>query len=122
MQLTIKTAADLAAEAKERARNAITARRDQAMKAGTTVGSVTIATDDVSQARIIGAAGAAMDDPDMTLNWKCTGGQFYALDAATILAVARAVRAHVQACFDREAELLADLAAGEPYDIDAGWP
>ena len=45
-----------------------------------------------------------------------------ALDAATIIAVAQAVRAHVQACFDRENALLAALDADEPYDIEAGWP
>jgi hypothetical protein len=33
------------------------------------------------------------------------------LDAATILAVAQAVRTHVQACFDREATLSAQVEA-----------
>ena len=122
MSLIIKTPADLEDEAKDRQKAAITARRDQALQAGVTVGSVTISTDDTSQSRIIGAAVAVMDDPDVTVNWKGADGQFHTLDAATILAVARTIRAHVQACFDREAELLADLKAGEPYDIDAGWP
>ena len=122
MSLIIKTSADLEAEAKDRQKAAITARRDQALRAGVTVGSVTISTDDASQSRIIGAAVAAMDDPDVTIKWKGADGQFHTLDAVTILAVARTVRVHVQACFDREAELLADLDAGEPYDIDAGWP
>jgi hypothetical protein len=51
-----------------------------------------------------------------------------ALDAQAVTAVAMAVRAHVQACFDREAELKAQIeAAATPeeisaVDIGAGWP
>jgi hypothetical protein len=35
---------------------------------------------------------------------------------------AQAVRTHVQACFDREAELLDAMMPGAAYDIEAGWP
>lgn len=122
MTLIIKTAEDVQAEEKQRARDRITARRNLALVAGTTVEGVRLYTDDVSQARITGAAVAAMDDPTIIVNWKCGDGSFVPLDAPTILMMARAVRAHVQASFDREAVLLAALDAGEPYDIEAGWP
>jgi hypothetical protein len=50
------------------------------------------------------------------------------LDHATLIAVAQAVRALVQSCFDREATLsaaisaAADAAALAAIDIEIGWP
>ena len=121
-QLNIKTPADLADEAKQAARDAIKARRNQAMKSGMTVSGVPVHTDDQSQSRIMGAALAATIDPATTVKWKGSDGGFVMLDAPTLIAIAQAIRAHVQACFDREAELLAALSEGDEYDIDAGWP
>ena len=121
-QLNIKTAEDLADEANQAAREAIKARRNHAMNSGITVAGVPVHTDDQSQSRIMGAALAATIDPDTTVKWKASDGGFVMLDATTIIAIAQAIRAHVQACFDREAELLAALSAGDEYDIDDGWP
>ena len=100
-------------------------RRDVALAAGTSVNGISIQTDDISQQRITGAALAAMINPNATFNWKVAGGSFVTLDAPTVLALAQAVRVHVQACFDREAELLEELGAiedPEQLDIDADWP
>lgn len=119
--LTIKTAEDLAAEAVDRERDRIKARRNTALASGTTVSGMPIATDDTSQSRITGAALAVTLDPETTIQWK-TGSGFVMLDAAQVIGIAQAVRAHVQACFDREAELLAALQAGDAYDIETGWP
>jgi len=119
--LTIRTAEDLATEARQAERDRIKARRNAALVTGTTVAGMSIATDDTSQSRITGAALAVTIDPEATVQWK-TGAGFVTLDAAQVIAVAQAVRAHVQACFDREAALLAALEADEAYDIDAGWP
>jgi len=116
------TAEAKAERVKARELDRITARRNAALSSGATIGGVSIHTDDVSQQRIVGAALAATLDPEITVNWKCADGTFVTLDASTIIAIAQAVRAHVQCCFDREAELLDALAAGEAYDIDAGWP
>lgn len=120
--LTIQTAEDLATEARAGIRAAIKSRRDRALDAGTTVGGMPVATDDTSQSRITGAALAVTLDPGATIRWKCADGAFATLDAAAIIVIAQAVRAHVQACFDREAALLAALDAGEAYEIDTGWP
>lgn len=81
-----------------------------------------VQTDDLSQQRIVGVALAATVDPTTAVRWKVADGSFVTLDAPTIIAIAQAVRAHVQACFDREAELLDLIAAGETPDIDTGWP
>lgn len=115
------TAGQQASAADRAARDRIKARRDMAMAAGITVGGVSLATDDLSQQRITGAALAAMLDPDYAVQWKAGQG-FVALTASQVIVLAQAMRAHVQACFDREAELLAALETGVPFDIETGWP
>ena len=103
-------------------RDRIRARRDRAVSAGIAVAGVTVHTDDLSQQRILGAAVAVMRDPSLVINWKTADGTFVPLDAEAVLAAADAVRAHVQACYDREAELLGALDAGGVIDPGAGWP
>lgn len=78
-----------------------------------------IRTDRESQAMITGAALKAMQDETYTCKWKTESG-FVELTAPQILAIADAVRAHVQACFDHEAELLPLVDAAETAeDLDA---
>ena len=114
--------AEMAARKQQLAQR-IASRRWQAETAGTTVSGMPLDTDRDSQALITGAALAAMLDPEYSIQWKTQGG-FVELDAQQIIAVASAVRAHVQACFDREAELLAELDAGTltPEMLEEGWP
>ena len=64
-----------------------------------------IRTDRESQSLITGAALKAMQDNTYTCRWKGIDG-FVELTAPQIIAIADAVRAHVQSCFDHEAELL----------------
>ena len=93
--------------------------------AGVEVNGITIDTGRDSQALITGAAVAAVLDDDYSLNWKTEAG-FVHLTAPEIIAVAQAVRAHVQACFDREAELCALVDAAETKEeldeIIISWP
>jgi hypothetical protein len=107
---------------KAQKRRQIKDRRDIAISAGTTSNGMTIATDDLSQQRITGAALAATIDPTTTVKWKMPDDTFVNLDSNQIIVIAQLVRAHVQACFDRESELLADLDAGRDYDLNSGWP
>jgi hypothetical protein len=101
----------------------IAARRWQAEVAGIDVGGMRIDTGRDSQALITGAAVSAMLDPDYSVRWRTAAG-FVDLNAEQIIGLASTVRAHVQACFDREAELLEALAEGTltPEMIDTGWP
>lgn len=101
---------------------AIKARRDHAITAGITVAGVQIHTDETSQTRIMGAAVAAMLDPDYSVQWKAADGTFVMLAAVQVIGIASAVRAHVQACFDREAVLRTAVISEQPFDIEAGWP
>jgi len=88
-------------EAKAAKKAEIAAARYAAEIAGVTVGGVTVRTDRESQALITGAALKAMQDATYTCRWKTESG-FVTLDAATIIAIADAVRSHVQTCFDAE--------------------
>lgn len=90
----------------ENKRDEITNKRYEAETAGIEIFGNKIATDRESQALITGAALQATVDKDYTCQWKTQSG-FVTLTAEQILGIAQAVRAHVQACFNREAELLA---------------
>ena len=103
--------------AKSAKRAEIAAARWEAETAGIDVNGFTVRTDRESQALITGAALAAFADPDYTCQWKTEAG-FVSLDSVQIKAVAQAVRAHVQSCFDREAELLPLIeAATSPEEL-----
>lgn len=101
----------------------IAARRYEAETSGTTVEGMPVNTERDSQALLTGAALQAMIDPNYTVRWKTAGG-FVGLDAQQIIGLASAVRAHVQACFDREAELVAAVEDGSYTEemLSAGWP
>ena len=104
-------------------RAAVAARRYLAEVAGITVDGMAIDTGRDSQALITGAALAAMLDPAYACRWKTPAG-FVELTAEQIIAVAQAVRAHVQAAFDREAELLGAIVNGTytAAMLEEGWP
>lgn len=76
-----------------------------------------------SQGLITGATLASVLDPSYVCNWKTPTG-FVELNASTLAAVSQAVRAHVQACFDREAELITALDNGTFNEgmLEEGWP
>lgn len=98
-------------------------RRWQAEVAGITVNGMQVDTGRDSQALITGATVQAMLDPSYALRWKTAAG-FVDLNAEQIIGLASTVRAHVQACFDREAELLEAVGSGNFEDamLEAGWP
>ena len=106
-------------EAKAAKMAEIAACRYAAEIAGVTVGGFTVRTDRESQALITGAALKAMQDATYTCRWKTESG-FVTLDAATIIAVADAVRSHVQGCFDAEyAKCVLIDAAQTVEDVEA---
>jgi len=104
-------------------RAAVAAERYKRETAGITVDGMAIDTSRDSQALITGAAVAAMLDSAYACRWKTPTG-FVEMSAELIIAVASTVRAHVQACFDREAELLQAIDGGSYTYVmlDEGWP
>jgi hypothetical protein len=116
-------------EAQTQALQDLASRRYQAESAGTTFAGFPLATDPVSQAKITAAYVKASADADYTIpSWKFGPGIFAPLDAATIIAAANAMEAHVQACFANEAALSGQIMAATDgaelaaVDLEAGWP
>lgn len=108
---------------------ALAARRWEAQTGGTTLNGLPVKTDETTTANITAAYFKASQDPSYVVrNWKMETGFFTALDAATVIAIGGAIEEHVQACFDREADLTtaimlaADVAALNAIDIETGWP
>lgn len=122
-EFTMEEQAERDAQLRAELAQQIADRRWQAETAGIDVASMRVETDDRSKLLINGAALESMLDPAYAMQWKTPAG-FVELDSAKVLAVARAVRAHVQECFNREAELLEALEAGTftPDMLDQGWP
>lgn len=109
-------------------------KRDQVIGAGIVLGGAEITTDNLTQQRLAAArivAKEALDNSEeYSVDWKAANG-WLVLDAAQIVAIADAVRAHVQACFTNEKNhfiALGDLLSAEDkqgiiaYDITTGWP
>jgi hypothetical protein len=90
---------------------------------GVTFDGLQIETTRDSQALIASTGLSAVLDPEYRCNFKTVTG-FVEIGSAQIIAIAKAVRAHVQACFDRELTLLRAIEAGEFHDdmLSQGWP
>jgi hypothetical protein len=90
---------------------------------GIAVEGLRIETSRESQALIASTGLSAVLDPQYRCNFKTLSG-FVEIGAAQILSIAQAVRAHVQACFDRELELLQAIEHGTYSDemLKEGWP
>lgn len=101
----------------------IAQRRYEAETGGMQYAGLFIETDDRSKLLINGAALEATMDPAYSVRWKTSEG-FVTFNSHQAIGLARAVRAHVQACFDREAELLEEVADGtfDRAHLDTGWP
>lgn len=101
----------------------IAARRFQAETGGVIVEGVQVNTERDSQALLTGAAFATTLDPAYHIKWKAATG-FVDLTGEQILGIASQVRAFVQNCFNREAELLGAVADGSitAEMLEEGWP
>jgi hypothetical protein len=116
------------AEAKAARLAALADRRWRAETAGVVVNGARLPTDLATQGKLTAAVVASVLDNSYSVRWKLADGSFTLFDHATLVAAAQGVRAHVQACFDREAQLVAlidaakDEAALAAIDIESGWP
>ncbi len=104
----------------------IAERRYEAETSGVIFNGMKLDTSRDSQGLIAGAAVAALIDDNYSLAWKvptAPGGRV-TLTAVEVLAIASVVRAHVQACFNREFALNDAVADGSFSSamLDEGWP
>lgn len=79
---------------------------------GIMVGSMEVSTDRQTQQMINGAFNMAQQDAEFKTMWKGSDGSFTELDAETIIALAKAIGAHVSACFSVEATAVAKINSG----------
>ena len=101
----------------------IAARRFEVETGGVTVAGVKLNTERDSQSLLTGAAFAASIDPAYHIKWKAATG-FVDLTGEQVIGLASQVRAFVQNCFNREAELLGAVADGSitAEMLEEGWP
>ncbi|MDU9022274.1 DUF4376 domain-containing protein [Pseudomonas corrugata] len=92
--------------------------------AGTVVNGLSVSTDRTTQSKLTGAALQASRNSDYTVDWKLSDGSFVALTSTAILALADGISHYVQACYSREAVLLAALSDGSFTEamLREGWP
>ena len=95
------------------------AYRNQRVYEGITVGGVNVDTDDLTQQRIMATRILAKEDENYTVNWKTESG-FVELNATQVIAVADAIRTHVQKCFDAEATI-SDTTFDSKEDIETAF-
>lgn len=102
---------------------AVASERFRREGVGIVVDGLQIETTRDSQALIASTGLSAVLDPEYRCNFKTVDG-FVEIGSAQIITIAKAVRAHVQACFDRELTLLRAIEAGEYHDemLSQGWP
>ena len=121
------TQAEMDERDKQSLMNRIARTRYEHETGGTTVDEMHVATDRQSQALVSGAFSSAKDAKEtgepFSIRWKSAGG-WVELDADQMIGLGRAVRAHVQACFDREKDLTEAVADGtfEESMLSEGWP
>jgi hypothetical protein len=101
----------------------IAAKRFKHETAGILFNELKVETSRDSQAAITAAALSAVINPTYVCTWKTETGPIE-LTATQLISLANQVRTHVQTCFDREFQLLAQLATDtyEPDMLDHGWP
>ena len=73
--------------------------RTRKVAGGMTAAGVPVKTDDVSRGYIDGQAAAAAADPNFTTKWFGSDGQFYNVDAETMIAIGKAVSDHTNDCY-----------------------
>jgi hypothetical protein len=102
-------------EAPKPTKSDLSSIRDRHLYGGITVSGMTIGTDNLTQQRIMAARIIAKEDDTYTVCWKLPSG-FVELEADQIIAIADAIRAHVQSCFEAEATVLLDIADYETLE------
>lgn len=106
----------------------VAAKRWQVETNGITVTGTQIKTDRESQAQLISAYTSLKGGLIADTQWKAADGSFTLVTLAEIEPVAKAVVAHVRACFAAERShndaitLLQTQAELDAYDIHTGWP
>ncbi len=104
------------ADAKESKLKELAADRYREETGGITVGSAIISTDRDSQAMMTGALLSLKSGLVASVNWKGEN-EWVSLTLAELEPIAQAVSMHVQACFTKEGQLAAQVAAAQTVEV-----
>ncbi len=74
-------------------------QRTRKVAAGMTAAGIPVKTDDISRGYIQGGRSAAEANPDVITKWYGSDGQFYDVDAPTMIAMSDAVAKHTNDCY-----------------------
>jgi len=97
----------------------IASRRWEVETGGISISGMNVATDDRSKLLLSFAQEKAASDPAYVAEWKAGPGVWVNLNLAQLSGLKDAVFYHVTACFEREKELSAQLAATADADLIA---
>jgi len=119
---------------KDRLKRKVKAIRDNVVNAGIEFQAASgdpvyvVQTDADSRRELTGAVVAANEDNLTVQAWRMADNEVVVMDIADFKAMALEVRNHVNACFERQAALEAEIDAADDVgtavaiDLDAGWP
>jgi hypothetical protein len=91
---------------------------------GMTAAGVPVRTDDISRGLITDARFAAQQDPNWTTKWYGSDGNFYPVDAPTMINIAKLVSDHTNSCylvFQQTADAITTDAVTDISQIDAAY-
>ena len=121
-------------QAQSIAKQKVKAKRDAVMNGGIEFRVASgdpvyiVQTDGDSRRELTGAVVAANEGSLTVQGWRMADNEMVVMDIADFKAMALSVRNHVNACYERQAALeaeidnAADVDAIRTIDIDAGWP
>lgn len=101
---------------------AIQARRAQAIVAFSYLGAPVALSSQAQQDIGNAIAALARKPPGAMIKWEIVDGYYVEMDLPALEAFGDAAFDHVQACFDNSESMTSAALAGEPYDLEAGWP
>jgi hypothetical protein len=107
---------------------AVQAKKCAVRDGGFLVDAVRFDSDMPAQLAYMSLAMELMSNPTYTTDWKASGNFWVTMDATGFAKVRAGIKAHIEACFARQAQLdylVQNAASVEELDaisIDTGWP
>lgn len=118
---------ELLLKIKQHKLNQLTTLRTMYELGGIEVNGIHVATDSVSQSKLMGAYVGMTINPDISIDWKNGDGTWITLDAPQIAMLSSAVVTHVQTCFTKEKTIgvlinnIEDINTIGEFDVEHNW-
>lgn len=79
-------------------------------------GNIPIATDSVSQSKMLGVYVMALSNPEYQVRWKANDGTFHTFNASQIMSMSIQVRDYIQSVFDEESDFYSQIEQAETLE------